>query len=134
MILASTLDSPTIELTTKLKSGDKKVEVVNLTEFIDVKGWRSIGNKICGKEFHKAKLLKPIEPVELTEPEKSNDQEITDQKEIIPSDDKPKPKEELDKEPKKVVTNPKLPEPKLPKKDEDEDSNTFTSGDQISLL
>ena len=82
MILATTLDSPAIELTTKLKSGDKKVEFVNLTEFIDVKGWRSIGNKICGKEFHKAKLITPIEPVALPETEQSNNQEITDQKEI----------------------------------------------------
>ena len=74
MVLASTHIIPSIELTTKLKSGDKKVEVVNLTEFIDVKGWKSIGNKICGKEFHKAKLLKPIEPEEQTKPQEAENQ------------------------------------------------------------
>ncbi|MDG1720173.1 MAG: hypothetical protein P8I31_02860, partial [Bacteroidia bacterium] len=171
MILATTLDSPAIELTTKLKSGDKKVEFVNLTEFIDVKGWRSIGNKICGKEFHKVKLITPIEPVALPETEQSNNQEITDQKEIKPIDSKSKPKEELDKKPQKTqlkssvkaesepnieqkdsyensdskkdklknvpkenVTKTNPPKIKAPKKDEDEDSKTFTSGDQISLL
>ena len=171
MILATTLDSPAIELTTKLKSGDKKVEFVNLTEFIYVKGWRSIGNKICGKEFHKAKLITPIEPVALPETEQSNNQEITDQKEIKPIDSKSKPKEELDKKPQKTqlkssvkaesepniklkdsyensdskkdklknvpkenVTKTNPPKIKAPKKDEDEDSKTFTSGDQISLL
>ena len=62
MVLAATHNTPIIELTTKSKTGDKKVEQVNLAEFIDVKGWKSIGNKLCGKEFVKAKLLPPPPP------------------------------------------------------------------------
>jgi topoisomerase-4 subunit A len=83
MILASTQKIPSMELTTKLKSGDKKTETINLMEFIDIKGWKSIGNKICGKEFHKAKLLKPIEPEEPTKLQEADNQTGIPQKETV---------------------------------------------------
>ena len=83
MILASTQKIPYMELTTKLKSGDKKTETINLMEFIDIKGWKSIGNKICGKEFHKAKLLKPIEPEEPTKLQEADNQTGIPQKETV---------------------------------------------------
>ena len=72
MILASTQEIPSIELTTKLNSGDKKIVIINLKVFIDIKGWKSIGNKICGREFIKAKLLKPIISEELPKNQKRN--------------------------------------------------------------
>ena len=167
MILASTQDIPSIELTTKLNSGDKKTETVNLDEFIDIKGWKSIGNKICGREFVKAKLLKPIpseEPLENQKPNENtsvtqsdkNTEEKVKSEEIKKEDaktslDKPieiksdsienEVKSSSDVLPKaeSKSPSPKAVEKKSPSnpkstKEKDDDSNTFTSGDQISLL
>lgn len=167
MILASTQDIPSIELTTKLNSGDKKTETVNLEEFIDIKGWKSIGNKICGREFVKAKLLKPIpseEPLENQKPNENtsvtqsdkNTEEKVKSEEIKKEDaktslDKPieiksdsienEVKSSSDVLPKaeSKSPSPKAVEKKSPSnpkstKEKDDDSNTFTSGDQISLL
>ena len=167
MILASTQDIPSIELTTKLNYGDKKTETVNLEEFIDIKGWKSIGNKICGREFVKAKLLKPIpseEPLENQKPNENtsvtqsdkNTEEKVKSEEIKKEDaktslDKPieiksdsienEVKSSSDVLPKaeSKSPSPKAVEKKSPSnpkstKEKDDDSNTFTSGDQISLL
>ncbi|MFI5222618.1 MAG: DNA gyrase/topoisomerase IV subunit A, partial [Bacteroidia bacterium] len=46
------------------RGGGKKKNIntedaINLTEFIDVKGWKTIGNKIAGKEFVSVVLLPP---------------------------------------------------------------------------
>lgn len=46
------------------RGGGKKKEMntedaINLAEFIDVKGWKAIGNKIAGKEFVSVVLLPP---------------------------------------------------------------------------
>lgn len=167
MILASTQDIPSIELTTKLNSGDKKTETVNLEEFIDIKGWKSIGNKICGREFVKAKLLKPIpseEPLENQKPNENtsvtqsdkNTEEKVKSEEIKKEDaktslDKPieiksdtienevksssnvLPKAES-KSPSPKAVEKKSPSNPKSTKEKDDDSNTFTSGDQISLL
>jgi hypothetical protein len=171
MVLAATHDTPIIELTTKSKTGDKKVEKVNLAEFIDVKGWKSIGNKLCGKEFVKAKLLPPppppekeeepedIEPpvdedngpiadIDITEDTKPAEDAPTqtknEVKSEVTSEDSPgevtptrKPiakkviaKKENEPEEELEENNEVLP--KLLSKEKDKDS--FTSGDQISLL
>ena len=116
MILATTQKTPIIELTVKTKSGDKKTDEVNLQEFIDIKGWKSIGNKICGKEFTKAKLLPPPPP------------EIQQQEESDDDDNDPNDNDNFTKI--TVVEDEKLP--KLSSEDEKKDK--FTSGDQISLL
>jgi topoisomerase-4 subunit A len=170
MVLAATHDTPIIELTTKSKTGDKKVEKVNLAEFIDVKGWKSIGNKLCGKEFVKAKLLPPPPPEKEEEPEDIEppvdedngpiaDIDITEDTkpaEDAPTQTKNEVKSEVTSEDspgevtptrkpiaKKVIAKKENePEeeleennevlPKLLSKEKDKDS--FTSGDQISLL
>ncbi len=163
MILAASHSTPIIELTTKSKTGDKKVEEVNLEEFIDVKGWKSIGNKLCGKEFAKAKLLPPPPPEDdgedLDENEPPTNDDTDEVKTVKPSDEE-SPEVELSTETpaetaaparppiaKKVIAKKeKEPEPELKevhvevvpqlsssdKKKEEKD--TFTSGDQISLL
>ncbi|MCH1474004.1 MAG: hypothetical protein L7V85_08840, partial [Bacteroidia bacterium] len=136
MVLVSTHKVPTIELTTKLKSGDKKTETINLMEFIDIKGWKSIGNKICGKEFHKAKLLKPIKPEEPTKPQVADNQTNIPQKEtfanIEEKSDTPltDQKVESNKSKETIKNTPK----QAVKKEDDDEAKTFTSGDQISLL
>ncbi len=119
MILATTYKTPLIELTTKSKTGDKKTDEVNLKEFIDIKGWKSIGNKICGKEFTKAKLLPPPPPEIEEEVEENNEDNGND----------PSNNDGFKEEPKKEEND------NLPKlKSDDDKSDKFTSGDQISLL
>jgi topoisomerase-4 subunit A len=119
MVLATTQSTPLIELTIKTKTGDKKTDEVNLKEFIDIKGWKSIGNKICGKEFAKAKLLPPPPPEVEEEVEENNEDNGND----------PSNNDAAKEEPKKEKND------NLPKlKSDDEKSDKFTSGDQISLL
>ncbi|MFT7380070.1 MAG: topoisomerase-4 subunit A, partial [Bacteroidia bacterium] len=163
MVLAATHDTPIIELTTKSKTGDKKVEEVNLANFIDVKGWKSIGNKICGKEFVKAKLLPPPPPEDDGEDPDDNEpptnDDITEVKTVKASDEESSDVEVIIEVPnetsiqtrppiaKKVIAKkenepepdqkeiPDEAAPELPSSDKKkEDKNSFTSGDQISLL
>jgi topoisomerase-4 subunit A len=122
MILATTQVTPIIELTTKNKTGEKKMEEVNLVEFIDVKGWKSIGNKLCGKEFVKAKLLPPPPPNEDQQPTPPSEDDGA-------GNDVPAP--EADNSLKEI---PDEAVPKLPSKDKADNRDSFTSGDQISLL
>lgn len=122
MILATTQVTPIIELTTKNKTGEKKMEEVNLVEFIDVKGWKSIGNKLCGKEFVKAKLLPPLPPNEDPQPTPPSEDDGA-------GNDVPAP--EADNSLKEI---PDEAVPKLPSKDKADNRDSFTSGDQISLL
>ncbi|MBT6235417.1 MAG: DNA gyrase/topoisomerase IV subunit A [Bacteroidetes bacterium] len=122
MILATTQVTPIIELTTKNKTGEKKMEEVNLVEFIDVKGWKSIGNKLCGKEFVKAKLLPPPPPNEDPQPTPPSEDDGA-------GNDVPAP--EADNSLKEI---PDEAVPKLPSKDKADNRDSFTSGDQISLL
>jgi topoisomerase-4 subunit A len=113
LIMATTQIQPQITLTVKKKDG-KVDEAYDLSEFIDVKGWKSIGNKLCGKEFAKLKL----EPAEQTkeeyyqslEEEKKNKEAEAKQQALKDEDDA---EENDDNEPK---------------------NDKFTSGDQISLL
>lgn len=150
MILAATHHKPAIELTTKTKSGEKKTEEIDLEDFIDIKGWKSLGNKLCGKEFVKAKLLPPPPPEETPKEEDPNNDGGSDIS-SSPEDnvDKPPLKPEKTEAPKATkesskdinqtadsmrdsneVADGELPE--LPSKEKKDD--TFTSGDQISLL
>ncbi len=113
-IMVTSQKTPIIELSIKEKNKDRETSTINLFDFIDVKGWKSIGNKLCGREFAKIKLLDP--PIE----------------EVKESTEEPIVTEEI--EVKKVIL------PKLKSEDSDDDNNndedkdTFTSGDQISLL
>ncbi|MGB4080956.1 MAG: DNA gyrase/topoisomerase IV subunit A [Bacteroidia bacterium] len=161
MILAATHKSPLLELTVKTASGEKRISQVNLTTFIDVKGWKSIGNKLCGKEFIKAKLLPPPPPDNDDDDElppsssggdkgsdnakeykvesESLDTTIIDtiegQEEIPP----PMPKKVIERiiieESKKELKE--IPDdaiPELPSKEKKDGNQSFTTGDQISLL
>jgi topoisomerase-4 subunit A len=156
MVLVATYSAPIIELTTKTKSGDKKVEEVNLEEFIDVKGWKSIGNKLCGKDFVKAKLLPPPPPDDDdpsdNDPNGGKDDGEDHAAKTETSADRTEAKSSeptLARPPiaKKVIDNKVVEEPKtelketpdeeLPKlrsQEHKDKGDSFTSGDQISLL
>ena len=53
-------------------------ETYNLTEFIDVKGWKAIGNKIAGKDFISLFLVQnePQEEEEESKPEVNETQSL----------------------------------------------------------
>lgn len=152
LVLITTQKNPVIELTTKPKGKDKKVEEVNLREFIDVKGWRSIGNKLCSKEFVKAKLMESI-----VDDENDEDNELEDEMDLndtfesaLKADSFDIDEENFDNEDNQENEdegddsedddgndgnggnggnqNPKAQDPPFKNK------TSFTSGDQISLL
>jgi topoisomerase-4 subunit A len=58
LIFATLFSNPTVEY--KIDLGKGKVgepETVNLPEFIEVKGWKAIGNKLCGGTIKEIKLI-----------------------------------------------------------------------------
>jgi topoisomerase-4 subunit A len=57
LIVASTVENPEVEIKTQTGKGEKKTEVLRLADFIEVKGWKAIGNKITYDTFKSAKLL-----------------------------------------------------------------------------
>ncbi len=157
LVLATTQKEPIIELFTKPKGKDRRSEDVNLNEFIDVKGWKSIGNKLCGREFSRAKLYPPkpgdetietpskenVEPAVTDAPEDPVAETSVEQttkkakkktEEPIKAEKKEAKKEEKAEPTKRIIKKktPRTP-PKL-KSEEDKDNQTFTTGDQISLL
>lgn len=80
LIVASTSPSTEIEVVTKNKNGEKSSENIKLEEFIEVKGWKTVGNKLGGSEITKIKLLSPknIDPEIVAN--KSNDEIEKDSK------------------------------------------------------
>ncbi len=54
---ASTANPTLIELVTENKKGEKKIETINITEFMDVKGWKTLGNRLSQENVKKVKLV-----------------------------------------------------------------------------
>ena len=77
LLIATTAPNSKVEVTSKTKNGEKESEVINLDDFIDIKGWKAIGNKLGGVEIAKVKLLGPktIDPEQLPQKEKKSDEE-----------------------------------------------------------
>ncbi|MEI7978595.1 MAG: DNA gyrase/topoisomerase IV subunit A [Bacteroidota bacterium] len=123
-VLATDFKNPTINLTKGKTKKDSIEEIVNLVEFIDVKGWKAIGNKLGGIELLNIELITTedepeeeeiIETVseneEIIQPELFNEQFIKEEqdlvKKLLEDDDinipeKPKIK-------KKIITKPDQP-------------------------
>lgn len=75
---------PRIQLITKNDKKEKTEEVIHLDEFIDVKGWKSTGNKLTYETFVKFVEL-PAEDVD--EEELEDDEDEMDEIEETPTDD-----------------------------------------------
>jgi topoisomerase-4 subunit A len=56
LLVASTSVAAEIELTTEKKSGEKVVEMLILDEFMDVKGWKVLGNRLSQDKVKKVVL------------------------------------------------------------------------------
>jgi topoisomerase-4 subunit A len=54
---ASTSNPTLVELVTENKKGEKKIETIDITEFIDVKGWKTLGNRLSQENVKKVKLI-----------------------------------------------------------------------------
>lgn len=79
LVFVSTDSRPNVEVkVTKGKSKEKDVETVSLAEFIDVKGWKSLGNRLS---IHDIVSVKPLESG--TEPEPTTNEEAEEEAELL---------------------------------------------------
>ena len=54
---ASTANPTLVEFTTETKKGEKKKEEVTINDFMDIKGWKSVGNRLSQEVVKKVVLL-----------------------------------------------------------------------------
>lgn len=121
---ASTKPNATILLATKNDKKEKMEEEIVLRDFIDIKGWKSTGNKLSYDHFVKISDVEVPEEV-VEEPNESIQHESLD------LDTEEKVAEEA---PKDVVKDETSKEEKPEQDSTDEDDKKFTTGDQINLL
>jgi topoisomerase IV subunit A len=96
LVVVTTSENPEVEVEViKGKDKAKKVEVVNLEEIVEVKGWKAIGNRLSEYKVTKVSLLQEEEPAA------SDDDTGSD--EVTGSDD--------DQSPKKKIGEPEEAEP-----------------------
>ena len=57
LVFATLFTKPIVEYSLDLGKGKTKEETVSLAEFIDIKGWKAIGNKLIGGSIKAVKLL-----------------------------------------------------------------------------
>jgi topoisomerase-4 subunit A len=58
LVFATLFLNPTVEYKLDLGKGKTGApQIINLAEFIDVKGWKAIGNKLCGGTIKEMKLI-----------------------------------------------------------------------------
>lgn len=89
LIVVTTSETPEIEMEVlKGKDKAKKVEVVNLEEVVEVKGWKAIGNRLSEYKITKVSLVQDDEPP-------AEEETVTD--EVTESDDDSQsPKKKID--------------------------------------
>ena len=72
--IVSTDWRPQIEINYKKEKGkDRKKDIVNLEEFISIKGPKSFGNRLSANKINSIKLLEPLEYIEINKEESSNE-------------------------------------------------------------
>ena len=75
--IVSTDWRPQIEVIYKKEKGkDRKKDIINLEEFISVKGSKSIGNRLSANKINTINLLKPLDYIEETDEIEENSNEI----------------------------------------------------------
>ena len=125
--VVSTDWKPQVELVfVKEKGKDRKTEIINIEEFISVKGEKALGNKLTSKKVKEINLLEPLpyteEVIEIVE------EEIIEKIELVEKVVEVKPEIELtitNKDEEKQTTTEE-------KKDYSEDDDEYTGG-QITL-
>lgn len=102
LILASTADAAIVQVDfTKGKSKEKLSEEINLTEAIDVKGWKALGNRLSTHNVKKVKLVKELNSakeekneIEITKEELENSEKTEPKKTTVVEEEKPKKESE----------------------------------------
>jgi topoisomerase-4 subunit A len=147
--IVSTTDENVIEIEVlKGKSKTKLTEELNLNEFIDIKGWKSIGNKLSQHRVRKISLIKEEngeEPIDVKTNTEPAVKEISDSSDVVKREVKEKaPKKE---ESKKSASNTEAKADKATKKakssersgkntdkgDDEGDDESFGVGTTIEL-
>jgi topoisomerase-4 subunit A len=137
LLFVSTRKTPTIILTVKNDKKEKVEEEIVLSDFIDIKGWKSTGNKLTYDTYVKFVEVEteeeedeevdivPTEPSAKEHVETDGAEEMVDVVKEVQPEEAPLPSEE-----------PKRTYKRKEKKDDEEPKNgkTFTSGDQLNLL
>jgi len=123
-LVATDLKTPAITVLTGKTKKDATEETINLAEFIDVKGWKAIGNKLGGTEILSIELIpSEDEPEEESkaddlnedvnnQPELFNDEFIKEEQELVKKlleDDEETDKPETPKVKKKIIVKPDQP-------------------------
>ncbi len=123
-LVATDLKAPAITVLTGKTKKDATEETINLVEFIDVKGWKAIGNKLGGTEIFSIELIpaedEPEEEIKTdnsaddlnTQPELFNDEFIKEEQELVKKlleDDEETDKPETPKVKKKIIVKPDQP-------------------------
>ncbi len=130
LMFVSTKPNATVHLVTKNSQKEKEEEEIVLRDFIDVKGWKSIGNKLTSDTF--VKLTEVDVPVEEIEEEENTNEDDNSQNDES-TDSSPNIQENVNTEVEEI----KSPKNTPPSEDNDtteDKGKTFTSGDQLNLL
>ncbi|WP_431733752.1 DNA gyrase/topoisomerase IV subunit A [Chondrinema litorale] len=72
-VLATSQKEPLVEIQTKNSKKELEWEKIKLDEFIDVKGWKAMGNKLSYDKVMKVKLLSNDDPIEDLNDKKNKD-------------------------------------------------------------
>ena len=111
--LVTTSETPEVEIEViKGKGQDKKTELVNLEEIVDVKGWKAVGNRLSDFKVTK---VKPLEEPEDTTAEDSEEEESATETKSSQSQKKkeePSPQQTIGEDGQSsLFGEPKKPEP-----------------------
>jgi len=139
LLFASTVPNATVLLTVKDGKGEKVEEEIVLRDFIDVKGWKSTGNKLTADKFVKLKEVEvypeEVEEANVVQTEGVDENSASHESQEVEdelTEDKPEYKETRQE---KTEESKKKPHPKKDDNEKkDEGGKTFTTGDQLNLL
>ncbi|HVB03526.1 MAG TPA: DNA gyrase/topoisomerase IV subunit A [Chitinophagaceae bacterium] len=59
LVLVTIQPNPVIRLVTGKKRSDAKKQVIHLGKFVEVMGWKAIGNRLCGNDLQNIELVSP---------------------------------------------------------------------------
>lgn len=141
-IVVTTDKRPNVEVhVEKGKAKTKEVELVNLTDFIDIKGWKALGNRLSMNTVKKVKQLESDPEPEgedaITtdapdETSNSPDAEVTENTEVAEKDQEKAPKEEpADKGGQDTTDTKKTPGPKEPEEPKSSESKAVDVGGSV---
>lgn len=120
LLMTTTIEEPLVKITKGRKKTESIVETLSLNDFIDIKGWRAMGNRIAAaKQYFDCELLAPKEKAEKKTKTNSSKEVVFE----VPAEDV-------------YMKMPKLKEFKefAPKKDDKNKKGGRSGGEQKSLF